>query len=173
MPRANISNVHVGRASITSEEWCLSWDFKRVHYHVWLRDDLTPVQGVGTGGRELYKTVGTDVRYLHLSTPKNRGMFDRALALAKDSRLFEKAQEKLDAQEKERLARAAAEYKVKLAHDAGPEMLTVLQAISAFWSESDGALNPGALLLESDTETIKEAVQRVVKLATQGAGVPL
>jgi hypothetical protein len=181
-----VHNVSVGRSG---EQYSLSWSWKQDHYHVWLRIpslEVTPAIGSGRGYPAVYKTVPptdkhprtgryrNEVRYLDARIAKNKAMVEDAMAQAEAGRLFEKCERKLAQEEKERLAQAAAEYKVRLAKEAGPQMLIVLKAISKFWQEGGNIhpLSPGALLLEGE-ETIADAVKLAIIMAETGGAVQL
>jgi hypothetical protein len=176
---ANISKVDVGRRG---EEYSLSWVYGGDDYHVWLRSGTHELMaGIGTNGRELYKTVHStdkpghrDVRYLDAKIPKNKAMIDEAMASAVAEHMFEDADAKVAEGEAKRLAKAAAEYKVTLAKKAGPKMLVILKAISEFWKEGGDIhpLSPGALILEGE-ETIADAVRAAILEAETGGAVAL
>jgi hypothetical protein len=167
-----IKNVTVERGS-PHAEYALMWEGGGARYHVWLSDNLHPTGKVGLLGVVLFKNCPLplkrgnpgyfETRRLKLSIAKNKAMFETALAEAKRDGLFAKADDELATKEQERRAKAAAEYKVTLAEQAGPKMLVVLQAIAQFWSgeQTNAPLSPGALILD-DEETIADAVRRVI-----------
>jgi hypothetical protein len=174
-----ISNVAVNRES-EHGDYCLAWRGKDAQYHVWLApDDYTPRTVVGQRGAEIYKrdlaeTYASKCRFLKLAIPKNKAMFQDAMAEATAQHLFEKCNANLLEREQKRLAEAHAAYLIELQHRAGPEMFAVLKAIDGFFATNENfTLAPGAQILQLGRETIADAVRRVVKLAENGEGVPL
>lgn len=177
-----MEQIAVDRSSGYSA-YSLSWRTAGARYHVWLkREDLSLTEGtlfknplVKRGEPGYFNT-----RQLDVDAPKNRAMIQIAFEWAKQQKLIEAADQRLaDEAERERLAREAA-IRRNRARDAAPAMLEVLKAMANYWGfYAEGApagaipthpLHPGALLLGGDTntESIYDAVQRVVKLAEEG-----
>jgi hypothetical protein len=167
-----ISHVAVERTSQHSD-YCLGWQTSEARYHVWLAPENYALRAVvGRSTAQLYKhdlTPDSKCRFLSVAVPKNKAMFDDAMAEAVAGHLFEKCDEAIAQAERDRLARAAAEHKVTLAEKAGPKMLRVLKAIAEYWSDEqkDTPIAPGALL--TDEETIAEVVRKVV---AEAEGLP-
>lgn len=127
---ANLTDVHVGRSG---DDYCLSWRMDEDKYHIWIEAANFKIRP-GMMGRELYKTPPKnehgkqpDVRLLRLDVPKNKLMVDDAIAEATAAHLFEKCEAELAAIKNERLIKAAAEHKLEMARQAGPELLKVLE----------------------------------------------
>jgi hypothetical protein len=151
--------------------YCLSWDYKGDHYHVWLnREDHSVQPGVGTNGRNLYKRAAgsRDVRYLDHATIKNGMLIAQAHSEAQAAKLFELCDLRLGEIEKKRLAQAQAEYLIELQRQAGPEMYAVLKQALVIVP----MLKPETCT-EADRANLIKAILDVVKLAENGAGVPL
>jgi hypothetical protein len=170
-----ISDVEVSRHSEHSE-YSLSWRSGDARYHVWLstdgRYDVKPC--IGNKTRSLYKTPEngaasqTKVSQLDINVPKNKAMFQDAMAEATAQHLFEKCNADLLEREQKMLAKCHAEYLIELQHKAGPEMFTVLKQALIIVP----MLKPETCV-ESDRANLIKAILDVVRLAEQGEGVPL
>jgi hypothetical protein len=164
-----VTAIEVTSSSVEKySPYCLSWDYKGDHYHVWLnREDHSVQPGVGTNGRNLYKRASgsRDVRYLDHATIKNVMMIAQAHSEAQAAKLFELCDLRLSEAEKKRLAQAHAAYLIELQQQAGPEMFKVLQMALVIVP----MLKPETCV-EADRANLIRAILDVVKLAENGDG---
>lgn len=172
-----LSNLHVHVGKI-GDEWCLSWEFKGDKYHIWLMSEtFEPKPCVGRPHKALYKTAADakDVRFLSLAIQKNANMVAAALEQAKAEKLFEKCEQELAEIERKRLERAAADYKITLAKQAGPQMLEALRELVAAIQDGlrrHGAGDANAIASDMIGATVRQA-EAAIRQAETGGKVEL
>lgn len=175
----DITNLEVMRGSEYSD-YALSWHFKGARYHVWLSADgryelrpelfKNPIEP-----RNRHEPGYFATRHLDVTVAKNAEMIEQAKAEAVAGHLFGKCDQKLADEAKQQREKAAAAHALQLVKEAGPQMLTILKAISEFWRTGDDLqpLSPGALILPEGDQTIVAAVRAAVLQAETGGAVQL
>jgi hypothetical protein len=167
-----ITNVTAGLSSQYAN-YHVACECDGARYHIWVDKDthqpfypqtLYKNSLAKYGEPGYYKT-----RHLKPDSKFASEMVAALLHEAAANNLYEKADQKLADELAAEQATHKAAVAVRVAKDAGPEMLKVLESIYEFWRESRGRnpLWPGAMILDDD-ETIFEAIERVTLLAKKG-----
>jgi hypothetical protein len=171
--------------------FALMWESEGMRYHVWVTNDehLTPeptifqnpAKDTKRGDAGHFQTRRYTFDGENAGEWVRRNMVKSLIETAKERGFFDAARKKYAQEQAAERAGNRAAYQIKLAQEAGPQMLAVLKAISEFWQEADSEtanLNACALIFSRDDKvngekTIAEAVRDVIRQAETGGAVQL